>query len=558
MDRIRNSVKVGEKRIKEPSSYATSTGPRNTATIRSNDLSQANSLHHSFSNMSIQNTSSKGHSLWTSQQKDNKSTLGSLNAHGGPNQSAVSTTMRDRADSNISRESETSALDRFLTRHYESGAIKLTAQVHEKRGSLEFVITLSVRDFGSKDWAVMRTVDDVIRFCEAIRLAGAGFNFPMPPPSDQMMDRILKQPPMAPPPQPNMNPAAAAALLQQQQIMESQESTSTLESGRRSLKHQKKRSRESGPSGGLGFLKAVSSRLTFSGVNRPSGGPSSSQNTMARRNTTAGTGGGGGGGLGNGNSSSGNMMMTNNERVFPSVQEWFDAALEIWQRKWHSKSDEDGISLAFERFLCDPTGLTSAPIDLLTAADFVVLVTASIPPSATNVQPAPANRRREAVIAKAAIRLAKDYPDAITIDMLKGRVLAYAWEKFESNHPMNVKELLSGQKFLVLSHEELQFMQLQVAQTPVTSPHQEKKYIYIWQPHPQLATLRMNLVENFSVPPTPKSLEHFYDSWRSFSDIVLLRVESRLRAMGMGVPTFYSTGAPMSMQNSSSSAMQYE
>jgi hypothetical protein len=576
MERLRNTIRVGEKRYKEPSSYATSgqqrtnntgppTNPGGGTQNKSGGLSQtqtksgggntnntAQSLHHSFSNLSI-NNSSKGLSLWS--PKDGSAVVVS-----------AGTSYRERADSDCSRESETSALDRFLTKHYESSVVKLSAKVSEKNGNIEFIITLTVKDFGSKEWYVIRTVADIQRFCDAVRIAGAGYNFPMPPPAEEIMQKITKAPPPAiSTGHGNLSSAASLAPHAGQfsddgtsvpastrdmsgDVVGSAAGSTTSRRGSR-FRHQKKKVNSGGASKvatsstsgrssiTAGIFRAVSARLSLG-------------NRQSRKMT--------------------------NERVYPSVQEWFDAALEVWQKRWHSKSDEDGISLAFENFLCDPTGKTSAPIDLLTAVDFVILVVASAP----NQNPALLlNRKREALIAQAAMRLARDYPDCISIDALKTRVLSYAWDQFETSHPMNMRELIANPNLITISQEEYPFMQLQVVQQlptplqmdvsarvarmslgegaaraaaaaaaaivqpPASQPQSSSsvnsgmammdgngmKITYTWSRHPQLQSIKMNLAENFSVPPTPRSLDHFQDVWKGFSDIVLYRVEQKLK-----------------------------
>jgi hypothetical protein len=50
------------------------------------------------------------------------------------------------------------------------------------------------------------------------------------------------------------------------------------------------------------------------------------------------------------------------------------------------------------------------------------------------------------------------------------------------------------------------------------------KITYTCSKHPQLQSIKMNLTENFSVPPTPRSLEHFQDVWKGFSDIAKAKI----------------------------------
>ena len=458
--------RVGGKRYKEPSSYAQTSGGGQQRTQQKSSEKARSSLHQSFSNLSLKE-SSKALSLWAPKESLQLST-------------------RDRSDSNASRESDTSALDRFLTKHYEPGVIKLSAKVSEKNGLMEFIINLSVKDFGSKEWFVLRSVDDVVRFCERVRLAGVGLSFPMPPPPEEVMQCITKA-------------QTALSMVPSLGLTESHESTSTQNSRLQSKpRHQKKRVNSGVPG-------AASSSTSTSGIIRAM----STRLSIGRSST----------------------KKQPHERRFPSVQEWFDAALEVWQRRWHSKSDEDGISLAFEGFLCDPTGKTSAPVDLLTAVDFVVLVTASAP----NSNPALLlNKKREATIAKVAMRLAREYPDVISVDALKARVLSYAWAQFEAHHPMSIKELIAAQNsFVTMSQEELPYMQLQVHPIVTQASEYGVRFAYKWTPHPQLASLKWNLIENFSVPPTPRSFEHFNDVWKNFSDVVILRVEQRLQELAM-------------------------
>ena len=137
------------------------------------------------------------------------------------------------------------------------------------------------------------------------------------------------------------------------------------------------------------------------------------------------------------------------------------------------------------------------------------------------------NRKTEqATIAATVMRYATEYhPDGITIGLLKIHTFSYAWEKFELNHPIALKD--SEQVTVV--QEQLPFMQFQIMQPSIqengVSMHNPP--IYSWTCLSQLETFE--LIEDFSFPSTPHSLDHFFDVWKHFTDIVLIQVEHRLR-----------------------------
>jgi len=438
---IQRPARSGQKRVKEPSSYATSNGKANTT---------QQSLHQSFSNLSIHNSSSKALSFWSG----NKET----------------SPPRERSDSERSRESETSALDRFLASYYETGMVRLSATVSENSGKLEFIISLTVNDFGSKQWCVIRSVNEIMEFCDSVHKAGVGNKFPLPPPAAEMLRSVNRVLPMVP----SADPDGVGVF----------DSDDRRSSGK--YRHQKKKTNRSRSNSIGSVIRRMSSRLSFSGR------PSQAQTI----------------------------------KTCETVEEWINAALAVWQRHWHSKSDEQGISLLFERLICDVDGgKTGAPSDLLTAVDFVVLVVATSP----DQNPALVyNRKRQTITTKAAIRLARDYPDAITIDALKLRVLAYAWESFESSHAMSTQ---ASMRVLRPLNEEMPFMVEQV-RTVEGSAVEPAVRVYTWTAAPpRLTPLRLNLVDNFSVPPTPRSLDHFQEVWKSFAEVVLFRAEQKLKAL---------------------------
>ena len=123
------------------------------------------------------------------------------------------------------------------------------------------------------------------------------------------------------------------------------------------------------------------------------------------------------------------------------------------------------------------------------------------------------------IIAAPVKRYARECPEDITISLLKTQILFYAWEKFELNHPVGVDQ--------IATQETLPFMQFRVTQDGATC----NPLAYSWAQLSQLRTLELELIEDFSLPPTPRSLDHFRDVWKIFTDIVLVRVEQRLRAL---------------------------
>jgi len=138
----------------------------------------------------------------------------------------------------------------------------------------------------------------------------------------------------------------------------------------------------------------------------------------------------------------------------------------------------------------------------------------------------PWNQRKseQSSIAANLVRFATENTNDISIGLLKAQTLSYAWEKFESNHPGGLpKDVLptDGHK------EQLPF--LQVHAQPVLEGDGVTE-ISGWSSLSQLRMLELELVETFSHPPTPRSLDHYYDVWKSFTDIVLGQVEQRLRA----------------------------
>lgn len=435
-------LKVGEKRVKEPSSHATTSGQG-----RSTALSRA-SLTKSFSNLSISG-------------KD--SSKGPVALFGG---------IRDRSDSNCSKPSDSSALDRFLGKYCDPGMVSITTSVvlasHDR---MEFTVMLHVLEFGSKEWKIHRTVADVLALCDSIRGSGAGLSFPMPPPATEMLNAVERAPGTE-----VRDSRAYSAGADYSEPM----TTDSNKSHRGKMRHQKKKANTIMNTTGL--MRVMSSRF------------------MTRRTATR-----------------------SPEKTCSSVQEWIDAALETWQRQWQSKSDEDGISLALEAFLCDRSNPACAaeagkvPKNLVTALDSQIVTSGT---ASDNAQ-LRLNREREAVITRAALRQCLLPHSKFSIEELKARVLTYAWTKYEETH-----EMKPGMPPNPHDNDLLSFLFLDVQQRP----GKKDEMIFSWAPHPQLTTLKLNLIENISVPSTPKSAAqgHFFEVWKSFSEIVVNRAYERL------------------------------
>ncbi len=429
----------GEKRVKEPSSYATSN--QKTSTGRP-------SLTHTFSNMSISgNQTSSNRPL-------------SFLAPG------YASNYRERQDSDASRSSQTSALDRFVLRYHAAGCLGLRAQVKRQNETMVFRVVMQVRDAARREWQVIRSVQDVQQLCDSVRGAGVGLGFPMPPPPDQMLQLVEKGSEPIPDPQ-----------------------------DKHKSRHQKKKANNGGIFGQQGLTR-VMSRLGLT----------------ARASQTSGM-----------------------ENILPSVQEWFDEVLVTWQKHWRSRSDETGLSLALENFLCFKSGDDpSVPVSLLSAVDAQIVAAAGSRPQEDR------DFDSENSVAKAALRLARSRGVDVNIDDLKLRVFTFAWLRFEErtkkgltkpkNNDNNNNKITNNNAEEEKQQQDpdlLHFLVLDVK----PGPDDPNKVLYTWGKHPQLAHLKLNLIDNISVPPTPQSQEHFFEAWQLFADIVVHKANERLNKL---------------------------
>lgn len=557
-----NGPRVGDKRIKEPSSYNTSL---------------MESYTKSFSNLSLGETSNA------------RSYHASATYRPPASPPAFA---RDRSDSNNSRECDSSALDRFIG-HFDAGFIEISALV--RPGSphfIDFTVKLRVREFGERVWVVRRSVEDVRRFCDAIRKAGAGSKFPMPPALDDLLGNVCVKSPEeseekleVPKPRrmssfrfapPGFGRAERVAASREELPPRVSEAAGMFTNSWKLKPHPKKKVfAGNGEVQATSLIRAMSAKFGLIAQKEQVGGKKKMQSN-----------------------------------VYPSVEEWFEAALMVWQKRWRSKSDEDGIGLAFEMFVCEPAAAplkpTSSsmpppalqsqcgiPTSLRSAVDALVLSSAilasqGVAPAAADVQqtalPPPIgsadqqnfHHKREDMIARAMLRVAKESSDMVPMEALKFQCLTYAWAYFEMRHPIGMKDLVvvlptsrkpsqiptgtaaaaaafsaanysgsispTAKSLIRLSasggdsyssnsdQTEIPFMFFQIRPELDGQSLSCQWFHFTSLVNPHL-NLMNSLMDNFSVPPSPRSFEHFHRVWTRFTDVVLGRVEERLQRL---------------------------
>jgi len=219
-----------------------------------------------------------------------------------------------------------------------------------------------------------------------------------------------------------------------------------------------------------------------------------------------------------------------------TMQEFMNEALYYWQRKWRggSKSDEQGLALTFENFLCNSTqyGVQYSQEVLVPVSFRAALDAMSMGDSTTNAQVEAASRSSTRTLSLLALdpkrssassSHAKAYLTMVehnrmhgSIENLRYNVFMYSWARYVSTpHP-------TARVPAVTAEDRLVFF----------AASKNAKEQSIWR-EDKSRTIAGSFVEQlvnvYSTPPTPHSAGHYAEVWTSFTDTILYRAECLLQ-----------------------------
>jgi len=219
-----------------------------------------------------------------------------------------------------------------------------------------------------------------------------------------------------------------------------------------------------------------------------------------------------------------------------TMQEFMDEALYYWQRKWRggSKSDEQGLALAFENFLCNSTqyGVQYSQEVLVPVSFRAALDAMSMGDATTNAQVEAASRSSTRTLSLLALdpkrssassSQAKAYLTMVehnrmhgSIENLRYNVFMYAWARYVSTtHLATNPPVVTAEDRLVF------FTASKNAKEQSTWREDKSRTI--------AGSFVEQLVNVYSTPPTPHSAGHYAEVWSSFTDTILYRAECLLQ-----------------------------